>query len=87
MRATFLLLDLLTVSKGVEMSDEKVPSKEKIAHIMTVIEPTPSFAQWRKMHKKTVSRLEEKYDVPFREILKECGKNRDPKPPRPPRSD
>lgn len=68
-------------------TNDPVPPKETFAHIMTVVNPAPSLAEWEKTHMEMVERLEEKYNEPFRKIVKECGKDREPKFPKPPRSD
>ncbi len=67
--------------------DQLIPSKETFVHIMTVVNPAPSLDEWEKTHLEMVERLEKKYDKPFRKIVKECGKERDPKFPKPPGSD
>ena len=66
---------------------DPVPPKEQFAHIMTVVDPAPTLDEWEKTHLEMVERLEEKYDKPFRKIVKECGKEREPKFPESPRSD
>ena len=68
-------------------TDKPVPSIETFAHIMTIVNPPPSLDEWEKTHMEMVRHLEKKYDKPFRQIVKECGKERVPKFPKPPRSD
>lgn len=68
-------------------ADNLVPPRETFAHVMTVVDPAPSLDEWRRTCVKIVKHLEEKHDKPLREILEECGKDREPKFPRPPRSD
>lgn len=67
--------------------EDPVPPREMFAHIMTIVYPAPSLDEWEKTHIEMVERLEEKHEKPFRKIVKECGKERVPKFPKPPRSD
>lgn len=68
-------------------TDDPVPPREMFAHVMTVVNPGPSLDEWEKTHMEMVKRLEEKYNEPFRKIVKESGKERVPEFPEPPRSD
>lgn len=68
-------------------TDDPIPLREMFAHIMTIVNPAPSLDEWEKTHMEMVEHLEEKYKKPFRKIVKECGKERVPEFPEPPRND